>query len=223
MSITISIYTMGVIVILALVGGFWIGRSVKWMMIDADDRGAEEVADDVEQMQEDMVVSERENKRIKGGSKRIPMGRAIGSPVGGTVRSISEGTRRGAMIQPEQGVLHAPVSGKITRLFPMGNKMLICSDAGVELLLRVGEMGDEMHSQYYRSHVVQNEIITKGKILLEFDMERMREEGVDTAVSVMVEAAEDYRDITVTQKEQVKSGEELLWVRENVVMESRLG
>lgn len=217
MSITISIYVLCVIVILSLMGGFWIGRSVKWMMIDTENRIAEESCD-TEQEQGALSsaddMEEKQNRRIRNGAKRIPLGWAIGSPVGGTVRSVSDGTKRGALIRPEQGILYAPVSGKITRLFPMGNMMLLRAEFGVELLLRVGESGDEMHSEYYRSHVVPNEIITKGKVLLEFDIEKMQEEGVDTAVAVMVEAAENYRDITVTQKEQVRTGEEILWVRE---------
>lgn len=218
MSITISIYLMGAIVILALMTGFWIGRSVKWMMIDTESR-IEDMEEKKQDMgRESMESGEWQNRRMRDTGKRVPLGWAISSPVAGTVRSFSEGFGRGALIQPEQGALYAPASGKITRLYPMGNAMLLRTDSGIELMLRVGNSGDELHSGYYRSHVVQNEIVNKGKLLLEFDKEGLKGEGIDVTVSVTVEAAADYRDITVTQREQVKSGEELLWVQENSML-----
>lgn len=184
MSITISIYAVAAIVILSLMGGFWIGRSVKWMMIDTESR----------------IVDEE---------KRIPLGWAVGSPVTGTVRSYSEGAGRGVLIRPEQEKIYAPVAGKIIRLYPMGNAMRLRTEAGVELMLRVGETGEEMHSGYYRSYVVQNEIVSKGKLLLEFDREGLRQDGIDVGVSVMVDAG---RDIIVTEKERVKFGEEIFYI-----------
>lgn len=221
MVITISIYVLVVVAILSFMGGFWLGRSVKWMMLDTESRIDGEEGQESEEEQSDADEEEYSGK-MRNGAKRITQGWAIGSPVGGVVRCINDGTRRGALIQPEQGILHAPVSGKVIRLFPMGNRMLIRADSGVEILLCVGEAGDEMHSVYYRTHVVQNEIITKGKILLEFDRDKMHEEGVDTVVSVMVETADDYRDIMVTRKTQVRAGEELLRVRENKILERQL-
>lgn len=215
MSVTINTFVLGTIVILALMGGFWIGRSVKWMMADTESRleNGEETKEQEES--ERLGVEEAGFRKLKNNARRIPLGWEIGSPVTGTVQSISDGARKGALLQPEKGMLYAPAAGKIIRLYPMGNAMLLRTDYGVELLLRVGEAGEELHSVYYRSGVVQNEIVTKGKLLLEFDMEGMHAEGIDTAVSVMVESAHIYRDITVTQKSRVKVGEELLWVRES--------
>lgn len=218
MYITINFLILLAIVILSLIGGFWIGRSVRWMMIETEERINDEREPEIggEQEEKDSRESdtgERQNRKIKNGVKRIPLGWSIGSPVGGTVRNINDSTGRGALIQPEQGKLYAPASGKIIRLYPMGNAMLLRTDFGVELLLRVGEMRDELHSMYYRSCVIQNEIVSKGKLLLEFDLERLCGEGVNTAVSVTVDAAAPCQDITLTRKELVKAGEELLWVR----------
>lgn len=223
MGISINIYVLAVVAIVAFIGGFWLGRSVKWMMLDTESRiGEEDRQGPLEEQQNVTDGGDEYSVKMRKGVKRIQQGWAIGSPVGGMVIGISDGTRRGAMIHPEQGVIYAPVSGKVVRVFPMGNRMLIRADSGIELLLCVGEMGDEMHSEYYRAHVVQNQIVTKGKELLKFDIEKMNDDGVDTAVTVMVETAEDYRDITVTRSTQVRAGEELLWVRENKVMEQQL-
>ena len=116
---------------------------------------------------------------------------------------------------PEQGQLYAPAAGKIIRLYPLGNRMLLRTDSGVELLLQVGGNLDELCGSYFRPRVMQNEIVNKGKLLLEYDREGLLSEGADTGVSISVESADKLQDITVTGKERIKAGEELLWVREH--------
>lgn len=213
MDITISFFLLIAIVILSLMGGFWIGRSVRWMMLDTESRIRDDIESETAKELEETGRGEHHNKKVKGNVKRIPLGWTVGSPVTGTVRSFSDSIGKGALIYPEQGKLFAPAAGKIIRLYPMGNAMLLRTDFGVELLLRVGESRDEMHSMYYRSYVVQNEIVPKGKLLLEFDLEGLCGEGVDASVSVTVNAAYDFRDFTLTQKEMVKVGEELFWIQ----------
>ncbi len=152
-------------------------------------------------------------KRNRNGECTIANGKAVGSPCGGEVNFFYEGSRRGAVILPAQGMVYAPASGKIIRVYPMGNAFLLRTDFGAELLLKVGSKRDELLSTYYRPRIVQNEIVHKGKLLLEFDLEGLQAEGEDTAVSVSVEASDD-REVLVTGQKQVKVGEALLWVRE---------
>lgn len=160
------------------------------------------------------IYREHGRKRHPGREKKIPLGWAIGSPVSGHVSTFYEGNRRGALLLPDQGRIFAPASGKIIRLYPMGNRMLLRTDSGVELLIQVGGDPDELCGMYFRPRVVQNEIVNKGKLLLEYDREKLAAEGADTGVSISVEEADNLRDITVTGVERVKAGEELLWVRE---------
>lgn len=209
MSITMNIFVLGAVVVLALMGGFWVGRSVKWMMADTESRILPEEETEERTDTDNMISEERNPRKLKSNTKRISVGWEIGSPVSGMVRSINDGSRKGVVIQPEKGMLFAPVSGKIIRLYPMGNSMLLRTDFGAELLLCVGESGEELHSVYYRSGVIQNEIVTKGKVLLEFDMEGMHEEGIDTAVSLTVETTDVCQKIIVAPQSQVKVGEAL--------------
>lgn len=146
------------------------------------------------------------------GEKKIPLGWAVGSPVSGTVSYFHEGTKRGAMITPEQGVLYAPVAGKITRLYPTGNAMRLRTDYGIELLIQAGVDTGELEGRYYRARVVKNEVVNKGKPLLEFDVEGIRSEGYDPSVMMSVEDAQDYQNVTVCDAPRVKAGENLMWV-----------
>lgn len=206
MDITISYFMLTAIIVLALLGGFWIGRSVRWMMVETENRISRE------EVEEEKTNGEQQSRKIGRNDKRIPLGWSIGSPVTGAVRSFCSSEGKGVLLQPESGQLYAPASGKITKLFPMGNQIQMRTDFGVELLLRVGETRNDLHSIYYRSYVVQNEIVPKGKLLLEFDMEGLCGEGVDVAVLVTIAGDRGYEDIRLTPRETVKTGEELLWL-----------
>lgn len=162
--------------------------------------------------------SSPQGRKVRGGMRlpdgiRIPLGWAIGSPVAGEVNFFYEGSRRGALIHPIQETLYAPAPGKITRLYPSGNAFRLRTDYGVELLIQVGIGTGELEGGYFRPRVVQNEIVGKGKLLLEFDKAGIEAEGCDPSVLLSVEEADNYRDITITDVLKVKTGEDLLWVR----------
>lgn len=237
MNITVSIFIMGTIITVSLMAGFWIGRSLRWKMAEGEEDPKEAAGPEnfsMRRLYDKDTASQRsaewenesgtekaekeeevqEERRHKHGEKVIPKGRAIGSPCSGEVSFFYEGSRRGAVIQAEQGLVYAPAAGKIIRLYPMGNAFLLRTEFGVELLIKVGSRRDELLSMYYRPRIVQNEIVNKGKLLLEYDLEGLQAEGADTEVSISVEAAEDYRDILITGQKYVRAGEEVLWVRE---------
>lgn len=225
--------------ILAILAGFWVGRwsgQVSPVGMDGESEalsvGKPDLSEKAERDnagncpdQRNMNIGnesgriresgrEHRGKRHPGREKKIPLGWPIGSPVSGKVSSFYEGSRRGALLVSDQGRVFAPASGKIIRLYPMGNRMLLRTDSGVELLIQVGGEPDELCGMYFRPRVVQNEVVGKGKLLMEYDRERLMAEGADTGVSISVEEADNLRDITITGKEHVKAGEELLWVRE---------
>ena len=146
------------------------------------------------------------------GEKRISLGWTVGSPVAGEVCYLREGTGRGARIVPEQGMVYAPAAGKIPKLYPTGNAMRLRTDYGIELLIQAGIDTEELEGRYYRSRIVQNEVVNKGKLLLEFDIDGIKEEGYDPSVVITVVEAKDYGDVIVCDTPRVKAGEDLMRV-----------
>lgn len=138
----------------------------------------------------------------------------VGSPVSGWVTSCREGEHPVVVIQPEEDKLYAPAAGKITRLFPMGNAFLFRTEFGTEVYLQVGNVGDDLLGRYFRPRVVQNEIVGKGKLLLEFDSQRLVAEGISPAVTVSVESQSYDNSVRAVAAEQVRAGEEILLVEE---------
>lgn len=144
-------------------------------------------------------------------------GWSVGSPVPGEVTEYSEGDRPTVVIRTESDRLYAPAGGKITRLFPMGNAMLFTTEFGAELYIQAGKTEDELLNRYYRPKIVQNEVVGKGKLLLEFDRQGLEAEGVSPDISVCVEHYGSGGGVRMTTRERVKTGEEILKVRERAV------
>lgn len=221
MGVSVSVWGMVGIIVIAMIIGYIIGRREQrtvWQVMQEQmtgkvNAGVVDMSDTGEGVSEIKPAEKRH--RSHGGN--IPHGRAIASPVEGDVRFFREGERCGAMIMPGQGMIYAPISGKIIKLYPMGNAFVLQADVGISLLIQVGrQRPDELCSMCFRSRIVQNEIVNKGKLLLEFDMEGLQAEGEDVTVTVSPENSMTVGEVTVTQKEHVKVGEELMWVSEHL-------
>ena len=153
----------------------------------------------------------------RGRNPQAPEGQkwSVGSPVKGWVTSCCEGEHPTVVIQPEADRLYAPAAGKIIKLYPMGNAFLFRTEFGTEICLQVGNVGDDLLGRYFRPRVLQNEIVSKGKLLLEFDSPGLVAEGVSPAVTVTVENHSYGTNVHVTAQEQIMAGEEILLVTEH--------
>ena len=158
----------------------------------------------------------------RGRDSQEPEGESysLGSPVSGYVLSFREGDRPAAVIQPMEDKLYAPASGKIIRLFPMGNDFLFVTEFGAELRIRAGDTDDDLLGRYFRPRVVQNEIVAKGKLLLEFDRQSLAAEGASTMVTLSVEHRAYGSNVRLTADEEVKTGQELLRIIERAESEN---
>lgn len=189
--------------------GFWVGRGMKQM--------AEETERRVQELEDGAVLRARD---ITG--KRAHAGKSMGdravsewlivSPVSGELSCFYENNRCRVSVRPQQECLYAPVSGRIKKMYPMGNAMLITSEAGVDILMTVGAGADELCNGYFRPRVVQSEVINKGKLLLEFERAGLEKAGVDVTVDISVEQVWKDKNIAVTQSPRINVGEALLWV-----------
>ena len=191
--------------------------------------------------EEGMILGERKDKNgtsFFNGEKRILMGTVVGSPASGAVSWLQEENRKAVRILPEEGKIYAPASGKIIRLFPAGNAMVLRMDNGTELTLRAGgalggivdggtggdadeaadgsdgktaggaaKTGEE---RYFSLRIVRNEVVNKGKLLMEYDLEKLEEEGCDPAVLLTVEKPGRKAEPVLCCGAFVKAGEDLL-------------
>ncbi len=183
-----------------------------------DAAGAAEASNTTERDSRGSVRSGRLQRRKNTGEKRISLGWCVGSPVAGKVSAYHEGEKRGVKILPEAEMLYAPAAGKVIGLLPTGNGLRLRTDNGLELSLQVGERTEELEGRYYRPRIMLNEVVPKGKPLIEFDLQGIRGAGYDTFVTMSVEGEKEDA-VTICERSWVKAGENLMWVyhRENAL------
>lgn len=190
----------------AMVAGFMVGRISMYGWGDGEEETSEK---------EEAARERKPGRRGKGHRQQEEsIFCSVGSPVSGEITMQKEGEHPMVMIYPDSDRLYAPASGKITKLFPMGNAFWFTTESGMELYIQAGEVNDELLSCYFRPRVIQNEVVSKGKLLLEFDRWGLEEEGVSAAVSVQVEHCLYGGDIRLVEGEHVGAGEDILQVRE---------
>ena len=165
-------------------------------------------ADDVEPEEEEPAKG-REKRMVRSGR-----GWQVGSPVSGYAVVRREGPEAEVVICPVEDRLYAPAAGKVIKLYPMGNAFRFRTEFGAELHIQLGDVKDDMFGRYFRPRVVQNEIVSKGKLLLEFDRQGLEAEGIPAEVSVRVEHYAFGYDVAATAEEQIRAGEEILWMQD---------
>lgn len=126
----------------------------------------------------------------------VPAGpTVIEAPIKGTVLPLSQvpdaAFSSGAMgngfaIGPTEGKLFSPFDGVAGVVFPTGHALGLMSDTGVELLVHIGMDTVNLEGRGFTTHVKQGDHVTKGQLLVEFDIDAIKAAGYSTIVPVIV-------------------------------------
>lgn len=129
---------------------------------------------------------------------------SVNAPAEGTVKALAdvsdktfseEKVGKGVAISPEKGEIYAPADGQVV-MFPASCHAIgLKTDDGMELLVHVGIDTVKLEGKYFNACVKEGDHVTQGQKLLEFDLEKIKEEGYETDVIVLVTNADDYLDI----------------------------
>ncbi len=117
---------------------------------------------------------------------------------------------QGVAIVPAEGNVYAPCDGEITTLFPTGHAIGITASNKAELLLHIGMDTVKLEGKYFHPKVETGAKVHKGDLLLEFDLEKIKEAGYDTTTPVLVTNYTDFADISGETDREVKAGEDLI-------------
>ena len=143
------------------------------------------------------------------------------APVSGRVVKLSELSDqtfasevlgKGAAIIPEDGRMTAPVDGKVAMLFPTKHAIGITTGDGVELLVHIGLNTVELEGKYLTAHVNTGDVIRKGQLLMEFDIEAIKAAGYEVVTPVIITNSDEYEHMEIMNEGHVKSIEEFLKV-----------
>ncbi|WP_102400326.1 PTS beta-glucoside transporter subunit IIBCA [Haloimpatiens massiliensis] len=115
----------------------------------------------------------------------------------------------GIGIIPSEGKVYAPGDGVISACFHTGHAIgMTIND--VEVLIHVGIDTVSLDGKYFNLLVQQGQNVKKGDLLLEFDIDKIKDAGYDLTTSVIITNSNDYMDVLPTNKNKVDIEDVLL-------------
>lgn len=144
------------------------------------------------------------------------------SPMNGTVIPLSkakdpvhaqEALGKGVMVIPDDGKVYAPFNGTVAIVYDTRHALGLVSDDGVELLIHIGMDTVSLGGKYFKSHVVQDQKITTGQLLLEFDINKLREEGFELESPIIVTNTPEYQSVAQVSGDKVTKSAKLIEVK----------
>lgn len=145
----------------------------------------------------------------------------IVSPLHGDIISLSEikdpvfadgAMGKGVGIIPVDGKVTAPVSGIVSTLFPTKHAIGITGDNGVEVLIHIGMDTVNLEGKGFTAHVSQGDHVNKGQLLMDVDLNVIKEAGYSSQTSVIITNTKDLKDIEITKVTTVQNGTPLFEV-----------
>lgn len=120
---------------------------------------------------------------------------------------------KGVAVYPTDNKVVAPMSCTVQALYPTLHAIGLLLDNGVELLIHIGKDTVELNSRHFKKHTEIGSHLEKGELIVSFDQEAIRQEGYDLTTPLIVTNSDQYSEITVVNRTQVKENEDLLLIK----------
>ena len=107
---------------------------------------------------------------------------------------------KGVGIEPEEGIVYAPMDGEISSVADSKHAIGIDGAGDMELLIHVGVDTVEMNGDGFTPLVSEGDKVTKGQKILKFDRDKIRAAGHPETVVMLLTNSDDYDDFELTVK-----------------------
>lgn len=144
---------------------------------------------------------------------------ALLSPISGEVTPLSEVSDplfsqeimgKGVAVKPVNGKITSPVNGVVRTVFRTNHAIGLTSDDGAKILIHIGIDTVKLEGTFFTAHVEPGQKVTAGQVLLDADIEKIKEAGFDTVSSIIVTNPNDYSDVLPTDNHNVTNLDLLL-------------
>lgn len=108
---------------------------------------------------------------------------------------------RGIAIVPEEGTFKAPCDGTLTAVFPTGHAFGLTDEFGMEYLVHIGIDTVKLGGEGFQCLVKQGQKVKKGDVLVEVNLDVLREKGVLLDTMVLVATPEEQCNMQFMKKQ----------------------
>ncbi len=162
----------------------------------------------------DRSVSGAEDGAAQPAEKQAPSEEGVNSPVNGRILPLSEvsdetfasemlGTT--VAVEPEDGKITAPCDGTVINVFDTGHAVCIATKSGGELLIHIGVDTVKLGGKGFKRKVADGDQIHAGDVLIEADLDTIREAGYPATTMVILTNADQYSEVLKTEPGPVKN------------------
>ena len=113
---------------------------------------------------------------------------------------------KGVALRPSEGKFYAPCDGKLVVLFPTGHAYCLKSSDGAEVLIHIGIDTVKLQGKCFTTFAKQGDDVKKGDLIVEVDLEGVKNEGYETITPVIISNHGDFKDLE-KKEGVVKAGE----------------
>ena len=144
---------------------------------------------------------------------------SVSSPLAGTVVPLEqvkdESFAKGMLgpgigIEPADGLVVAPFDGKVTVAFPTGHAYGLKSASGVQVLIHIGMDTVKLDGKGFTPRVAKGDIVRRGDVLAEVDLDVIRAAGYETITPVVVTNKKKLGPVTPVASGEIQRGDALL-------------
>ena len=98
----------------------------------------------------------------------------------------------GIAIEPVEGKVYAPCDATVDTMFSTGHAVSLVAECGAEILIHVGLETVGLEGKPFKVLVANGDKVKKGQLMIEVDLDAVKEAGLPTITPVLICNTDDY-------------------------------
>ncbi|NLU10249.1 MAG: PTS glucose transporter subunit IIA [Tepidanaerobacter acetatoxydans] len=115
----------------------------------------------------------------------------------------------GLAIEPKEGKVVSPIDGKVATVFPTNHAIGLVTKEGLEILIHIGLDTVELNGEGFKRIISMGSPIKKGEILIEFDINLLRERGKSLITPIIITNMDKVKELK-KNIEEVEMGKQTI-------------
>lgn len=116
----------------------------------------------------------------------------------------------GFAVIPTEGKVYAPEDAEVTMIFDTLHAITLTSSQGAEILIHIGLDTVTLKGAPFTAHVAAGDKVKKGDLLMDVDLDKIKEAGLNTITPVLICNTDDYEKISLQKEGDVLLDEAVL-------------